>query len=64
MVEGERSAGVSVQLGLSRAQIKGLEVGDECLLFDDTKLRREEPGSSRSEYLRQMPLAAASCNLY
>jgi hypothetical protein len=37
---------------MSRAQIKRLEVKDKCLLFDDTKLRREEPGSERSEYLR------------
>jgi len=31
-------------------------------LFDDTKLRREEPGNDRSEFLRQTRLAAASCD--
>ncbi len=45
---------------LSRAHSKGLEVGDKCLLFNDTKLRREEPGSGRSKCLKCAPLAAAS----
>jgi len=40
---------------LSRAQIKGLEVRDECLLFDDTKLRREEPAVWQIRDMRSTP---------